>query len=95
MKRTKNNKVLLFILTGIAGFFISSCSSTKYIEDGEALYTKGIVEIQGDEVSKAKKKELEESLVSLLRPEPNASVFECDLNCFFTIWEVILQKQIK
>ena len=73
MKLKKKNNVLLFALTGIAGFFISSCSSTKYIEDGEALYVKGVVDIDGNEMGKAQKKQLEESLTSLLRPEPNAS----------------------
>ncbi|MGG5507831.1 MULTISPECIES: BamA/TamA family outer membrane protein [unclassified Myroides] len=73
MRLKRKNNVLLFTLTGIAGLFISSCSSTKYIEDGEALYTKGVVDIEGSEGSKAQKKQLEESLTALLRPEPNAS----------------------
>ncbi|MDM1406709.1 BamA/TamA family outer membrane protein [Myroides sp. DF42-4-2] len=83
MKLKKKTNVLLFTLTGIAGFFISSCSSTKYIEDGEALYTKGVVDIDGEEVDKAKKKELEESLQSLLRPEPNASFLGFRPKLFF------------
>lgn len=83
MKLKKKSNVLLFTLTGIAGFFISSCSSTKYIEDGEALYTKGVVDIEGNEVNKAKKKELEESLESLLRPEPNASFLGFRPKLFF------------
>ncbi|WP_158963022.1 translocation and assembly module lipoprotein TamL [Myroides fluvii] len=83
MKLKKNNSILLWTITGIAGFFLSSCSSTKYIPEGEALYTKGIVEIEGTELGKSKKKEIEEALEVLLRPEPNSSFLGFRPKLFF------------
>ncbi|EHQ41338.1 translocation and assembly module lipoprotein TamL [Myroides odoratus] len=83
MKLKKKNSVLLLTITGIAGFFISSCSSTKYIPEDDALYTKGIVELEETELGKSKQKEIEESLESLLRPEPNSSFLGFRPKLFF------------
>ncbi|MDH6599831.1 outer membrane protein assembly factor BamA [Myroides gitamensis] len=83
MKLKKKNSVLLLTITGIAGFFISSCSSTKYIPEEDALYTKGIVELEETDLGKSKQKEIEESLESLLRPEPNSSFLGFRPKLFF------------
>lgn len=81
--KKKTNRVLLFTVAGIAGFFISSCSSTKYLEEGQVLYTKGVIEVDNTQGSKAQKKEIEESLDGLLRPEPNASILGFRTKLFF------------
>lgn len=82
-RKEKRNKVLLLTLTGIAGFFVSSCSSTKYLNEGEALYTKGVIEVESKEMSKSQRKEIAESLEDQLRPLPNSGFLGLHPKLFF------------
>lgn len=51
-----------------------SCSSTKFLKDGELLYTGADVEVKSDTLSKKEKKNLASALESQLTPKPNSSI---------------------
>ncbi len=53
---------------------VSSCSNTKYLQDGQNLYIKGNVAIENDSLPSRISEPLEESLEGILRPKPNASI---------------------
>jgi outer membrane protein insertion porin family len=65
----KTNYSSYFIALSL--FFIFGCSNTKYLPEGELLYTGGSVTIQDSVIKKSEKKELEKELEGLLRPKPN------------------------
>lgn len=52
-------------------FFVFGCSNTKYLPDGELLYTGGSVTVKDTIIKKKQRKELETELEGLLRPKPN------------------------
>ena len=52
-------------------FFVFGCSNTKYLPEGELLYTGGSVTIKDSVIKKKDRKELEKELEDLLRPKPN------------------------
>ncbi|PIF33194.1 outer membrane protein assembly factor BamA [Flavobacterium sp. 9] len=52
-------------------FFVFGCSNTKYLPDGELLYTGGSVTVKDTITKKKERKELETELENLLRPKPN------------------------
>ncbi len=52
-------------------FFVFGCSNTKYLPDGELLYTGGSVTVKDTIIKKKERKELETELEDLLRPKPN------------------------
>ena len=52
---------------------VASCSNTKFLEDGQFLYTGSNLEIIGDSISSANKKELKEQLKENIIPKPNSS----------------------
>lgn len=52
-------------------FFVFGCSNTKYLPDGELLYTGGSVTVKDTILKKKERKELEKELEDLLRPKPN------------------------
>jgi outer membrane protein insertion porin family len=52
-------------------FFVFGCSNTKYLPEGELLYTGGSVTIKDSVIKKKERKELEKELEGLLRPKPN------------------------
>ncbi|WP_027376554.1 translocation and assembly module lipoprotein TamL [Kaistella palustris] len=61
-----------------AGFFalmllISSCSNTKFLQEGQMLYTGARINIKNDTLSKKDKNNLKEVLTDQLRPKPNSS----------------------
>ncbi|WP_144283648.1 translocation and assembly module lipoprotein TamL [Chryseobacterium echinoideorum] len=61
-----------FLLTGAAATIIS-CSNTKFLKDGQMLYTGAEVKIESDSLSKKEKNELESALKENLTPKPNSS----------------------
>ncbi|WP_267740587.1 translocation and assembly module lipoprotein TamL [Myroides injenensis] len=72
--RVKKNYSLSRIFTlGIIGFLLFSCSTTRHLTDGEYLYTKGVVKIESDSLSKSEKSEMSHNLTELLRPIPNST----------------------
>lgn len=52
-------------------FFVFGCSNTKYLPEGELLYTGGSVTVKDSVIKKKDRKELEKELEGLLRPKPN------------------------
>ena len=52
---------------------ISSCSNTKFLKDGQMLYTGGEVKIENDSIPKKQKKALKSELEENLTPKPNSS----------------------
>lgn len=53
--------------------YFSSCSNTKFLEEGEFLYTGAELEIKGDSLPKKERKELEGQLKENIIPKPNTS----------------------
>ncbi|KMQ59526.1 surface antigen (D15) [Chryseobacterium angstadtii] len=51
-----------------------SCSNTKFLKEGQMLYTGGEVKIENDSLSKKEKKELQTALEENLVPKPNSSI---------------------
>lgn len=52
----------------------SGCSNLKYLQEGELLYVKGKVDVEGEKISRSERKQLEENLEILLRPRPNSTI---------------------
>ncbi|WP_394775585.1 BamA/TamA family outer membrane protein [Flavobacterium sp.] len=52
-------------------FFVFGCSNTKYLPEGDLLYTGGSVTVKDSIIKKKDRKELEKELEGLLRPKPN------------------------
>ncbi|MGZ5242465.1 MAG: translocation and assembly module lipoprotein TamL [Bacteroidia bacterium] len=65
--------MLLFLLAG--GSFFTGCSNTKYLPEGEHLYTGAKVKIDNadGEVSKKRKKQLRNELEDITKPKPNST----------------------
>ena len=61
-----------FLASGITATVIS-CSNTKFLKDGQMLYTGAEVKIENDTLSKKEKKDLEAALEENLTPKPNSS----------------------
>ena len=51
-----------------------SCSTTRYVPDGDALYTGASVKVEGKDISNKEKKKLKEELEALVRPLPNKKI---------------------
>ncbi|MBK0370441.1 translocation and assembly module lipoprotein TamL [Flavobacterium agrisoli] len=56
-------------------FFMFACSNTKYLAEGELLYTEGSVQVEDSILKKKDRKALENELEALLRPKPNKQIF--------------------
>ena len=65
---TKNHILyFLFLL-----LFTTSCSNTKYLPEGELLYTGATIKMEGNETPKKEQKALKAAMKKLLRPKPNS-----------------------
>ncbi len=62
---------------------ISGCSNTKYLKEGELLYTGAKIDIIGDSLSKKEKSELKSAYQENLRPKPNSSILGLRPKLFF------------
>jgi outer membrane protein insertion porin family len=65
----KTKYVRYFIALSL--FFVFGCSNTKYLPEGELLYTGGSVTVKDSVIKKKERKALEKELEGLLRPKPN------------------------
>ncbi|WP_163410573.1 translocation and assembly module lipoprotein TamL [Flavobacterium ajazii] len=65
----KNRYIKYCIVLSI--FFVFGCSNTKYLPEGELLYTGGSVKVKDSIIKKSDRKALEKELEGLLRPKPN------------------------
>ncbi|WP_313100036.1 BamA/TamA family outer membrane protein [Epilithonimonas sp.] len=73
------SQVLFF---GIISFAVS-CSNTKYLKEGEMLYTGAEIKIENDSLSKNSKKVLKSELEDNLTPKPNSSFLGLRPKLFF------------
>ncbi|MES1214942.1 MAG: BamA/TamA family outer membrane protein [Bacteroidota bacterium] len=71
----------IFIFFSFAAFF--SCSPSRYLPQGDALYTGPHVKISDDELRNKEKKNLRKELETLTRPKPNKSVLGIRFKLFF------------
>jgi outer membrane protein insertion porin family len=55
-------------------FFVFGCSNTKYLPEGDLLYTGGTVTVKDTILNKKDRKALESELETLLRPKPNKQI---------------------
>ncbi len=63
--------------------FAVSCSNTKYLKEGEMLYTGAEIKIENDSLSKSSKKALKTELEDNLTPKPNSSFLGLRPKLFF------------
>ena len=56
---------------GLSLFFTFGCSNTRYLPEGDLLYTGSSVTVKDSVIKKKEKKALEKELEALLRPKPN------------------------
>lgn len=63
---TKQNVVVFFI-----ALLAISCSNTRFLPEGELLYTSGKVKVEDTSISRKERKILQSQLNELLRPKPN------------------------
>jgi outer membrane protein assembly factor BamA len=64
------------------GILIYSCSITKYIPQGERLYSGATLEVKGDSTLKDRS-DLKNELTTVLRPEPNSKFLGMHLGLFY------------
>lgn len=71
-----NNKFHIYckylLVSGMASTVIS-CSNTRFLKEGQMLYTGAKVKIENDTISKKEKKDLESTLEANLTPKPNST----------------------
>ncbi len=67
-----SNKTIRYLLLFVLGL-LTSCSNTKFLKEGQQLYTGAEVEILSDSMSKSEKKILQKELETHLYPKPNSS----------------------
>lgn len=60
------------LVSGMASTVIS-CSNTRFLKEGQMLYTGAEVKIENDTISKKEKKELQAALEANLTPKPNST----------------------
>ncbi|MFH6994758.1 BamA/TamA family outer membrane protein [Flavobacterium sp. FlaQc-48] len=68
----KTRYVKYFIALSL--FFVFGCSNTKYLPEGDLLYTGGSVTVKDSIIKKKERKALEKELEDLLRPKPNKQI---------------------
>ncbi|MHC5202609.1 translocation and assembly module lipoprotein TamL [Myroides sp. LJL119] len=78
-----NKKLTQIGLLSLVILFLFSCSNTKYIQNGEYLYTGAQIKIVDDSLSSSKKKAMSEELHELLRPLPNSGFLGFRPKLFF------------
>ncbi|WP_100431873.1 BamA/TamA family outer membrane protein [Flavobacterium sp. 1] len=55
-------------------FFVYGCSNTKYLPEGDLLYTGSSVTVKDSTMKKKERKALENEMEGLLRPKPNKAI---------------------
>ncbi|MFH6989330.1 BamA/TamA family outer membrane protein [Flavobacterium collinsii] len=73
MSKKHSNRSMKYIscFAALSLFFVFGCSNTKYLPEGDLLYTGGSVTVKDSILKKKERKELENELNDLLRPKPN------------------------
>ncbi len=70
LMKTNYSKYLLLLCS----FFILGCSNTKFLTEGDLLYTGGSVKVEDSILKRKARKALETELENLLRPKPNKQI---------------------
>ncbi len=68
----KTQYIKCFIVLSL--FFIFGCSNTKYLPEGDLLFTGSSVKVKDSVIKRKDRKALEKELKSLLRPLPNKQI---------------------
>ena len=63
--------------------FLSSCNSTKYVPEGDLLYTGGSVKVEDSLMSRKQRKAIKNEMEDLLRPIPNRTFLRLRPKLFF------------
>ncbi|WP_202702687.1 BamA/TamA family outer membrane protein [Flavobacterium sp. UGB4466] len=73
MSKKHNNVRMKYVryFVVLSLFFVFGCSNTKYLPEGDLLYTGGSVTVKDSVLKKKERKALENELNDLLRPKPN------------------------
>ena len=74
-------KSKLFLIGLLA--VLCSCSNTKYLPDGELLYTGGKVKVEDSVMKRKNRKALEKEFTGLLRPRPNKKILGLRYKLYF------------
>ena len=74
MENKLNIYLKYFLASGMTAAVVS-CSNTKFLKEGQMLYTGAEVKIENDTLPKKKKNELKAALEENLTPKPNSSFF--------------------
>jgi outer membrane protein insertion porin family len=65
-------KRIIYLLS--LAVILNSCSTTKYVPEGEKLYTGGTVKVEDKAISGGDAKDLSTEMKALIRPKPNSSL---------------------
>ncbi|CAM3942963.1 BamA/TamA family outer membrane protein [Flavobacterium antarcticum] len=76
-----NSKHLLYSLLFLV--LLSACNSTKYVPEGDLLYTGGSLKVEDSLLSKKERKALRSVMEDMLRPKPNKSFLGLKPKLFF------------
>lgn len=76
------SKIIIFLVIPVIIFFIS-CSSTRLIPKGDALYTGASIKIKDSTLSHRQKKNIAEQTRELPRPKPNSRFLGIPVKLFF------------
>ena len=76
-----NSKQLLYSVLFL--FLLTACNSTKYVPEGDLLYTGGSVKVEDSLISKKERKALRKVMEDMLRPKPNKSFLGLKPKLFF------------
>jgi outer membrane protein insertion porin family len=74
----KHLKYLLFL-----SLLISACSTTKYLQPGEKLYTGSSVKVADKDIKKSDAKAISSELNATVRPQPNSSILGLRVKLWF------------
>ncbi len=76
----KSNQLLYLVLFIV---FLHSCNTTKYVPEGDLLYTGGSVKVEDSLLSKKLRKALRNDMEDMLRPKPNQKFLGLRPKLFF------------
>lgn len=69
---TLKHSISVVVASAVLAALFSSCSNTKKLPQGEALYTGATISIRDRNISAKKRKALKKDLATLARPKPNS-----------------------
>lgn len=75
--------ILKYLFYGIMILQISSCSTTRTVPAGDALYTGAKLKISGKDLTKKQKHAFDEDLEKLTRPRPNSKILGIPFKLMF------------